>query len=142
MADLTGLKVMVIDDSTTILRAAEIYLQGPKDQPTGIVIETRPNGFDAINDIFRFEPDIIFLDQMMPKVEGFLLCDAIKNNPKLKDTKIIMLTSKDGIFDRAKGAAAGADAYMTKPFLREPLLKMVADHAPARFRNSAPDGAN
>lgn len=134
MIDLTGLKVMVIDDSGTILRAAEIYLNGPKDKPTGIIIKTVENGFDGINDIFEFDPDIIFLDRMMTKVEGIPLCNAIKRNPRLRDKKVIMLTSKDGLFDRAEAFAAGADDYIVKPFNRDTILKALAKHAPAHFQ--------
>lgn len=133
MAKLTGIKVMVIDDAMTIIRAAEIYLAGPKDDPSGIVVKTVANGFDAIPEIFRFLPDIIFLDVMMPKVEGFTMCKSIKSNPTLKAIKVIMLTSKSGLFDRAKGLDAGCDDYIEKPFSRVTILQLVEKHAPARF---------
>lgn len=133
MSNLAGLKVMVIDDAMTITRAAEIYMGGPKDKPTGILVKTVSNGFDAIPEIFKFMPDIIFLDVMMPKVEGFTICKAIKNNPELKNIKVIMLTSKSGLFDRAKGVDAGSDDYVEKPFQRETILKIVEKHAPAKY---------
>ena len=133
MANLSGLKVMVIDDAMTITRAAEIYLAGPKDRPSGIVVKTVANGFDAIPEIFRFQPDIIFLDVMMPKVEGFTICKAIKSNKTLKAIKVIMLTSKSGLFDRAKGLDAGSDDYIEKPFQRDTILLVVERHAPERF---------
>lgn len=127
-----GLKVMVIDDAQTITRAAEIYLAGAKDKPTGIIVKTVSEGFDAIPVIFEFKPEIIFLDVMMQKVEGFLICKAIKSNPDLKDITVIMLTSKDGVFDRARGLDSGANDYITKPFTREGILKVTADHVALR----------
>lgn len=133
MPNFTGLKVMVIDDATTIARAAEIYIGGVKGQPTGIIIQTVSNGFDAIPEIFRFLPDIIFLDVMMPKVEGFPICKAIKSNAQLKHIKVVMLTSKSGLFDRAKGADAGCDDYIEKPFKKDGILEVIARHAPAKF---------
>ena len=108
---LNGLKVMVIDDASTITRAAEIYLAGQKDNRTGIVVKTVSEGYDAIPEIFKFMPDVIFLDVMMQKIEGFTICKAIKNNPRLSSITVIMLTSKDGLFDRARGHDAGADGY-------------------------------
>jgi twitching motility two-component system response regulator PilG len=135
MSNLTGLKVMAIDDATTITRAAEIYLAGPKDKPSGIIVKTVGNGFDAIPEIFKFQPDIIFLDVMMPKVEGFTICKAIKSNPSLKGIKVIMLTSKSGLFDRAKGLEAGSDDYIEKPFQRDTILEVVKRHAPERFKD-------
>ena len=136
MSNLTGLKVMVIDDAMTITRAAEIYLGGPKDKPSGIVVKTVANGFDAIPEIFKFRPDIIFLDVMMPKVEGFTICKAIKGNPGLKQIKVVMLTSKSGLFDRAKGMDAGADDYIEKPFQRDTILEVVKKHAPPQFSSA------
>ncbi len=135
MSSLTGLKVMVIDDAMTITRAAEIYLAGPKDKPSGIIVKTVANGFDAIPEIFNFQPDIIFLDVMMPKVEGFTICKAIKSNQALKKIKVIMLTSKSGLFDRAKGLEAGSDDYIEKPFQRDTILEVVRSHAPDHFKN-------
>jgi twitching motility two-component system response regulator PilG len=135
MADLKGLKVMVIDDSGTITRAAEIYIAGRKEDPTGVIVKTVQNGFDAIPEIYKFMPHIIFLDVMMPRVEGFTICKAIKNNHTLKHIKVIMLTSKEGLFDRAKGVDAGADHYIIKPFQKDTILKVVSDFAPEEFRS-------
>lgn len=126
---LAGLKVMVIDDAQTITRAAQIYLAGDKEKPSGLIVKTVSEGFDAIPEIFRFKPDIIFLDVMMQKVEGFTICKAIKSNAKLSHTIVIMLTSKDGLFDRARGVDAGANDYITKPFTRDGILKVVGTYA-------------
>ncbi len=133
MSELSGLKVMVIDDAQTITRAAEIYIANDKEKkPTGIQVKTVSEGFDAIPQIFQFKPDIIFLDVMMQKVEGFTICRALKNNPGLKEIKVVMLTSKEGLFDRARGVAAGADDYITKPFTRETIMQAIAKHAPQK----------
>lgn len=123
---------MVIDDAQTITRAADLYLAGAKDKPTGIIVKTVSEGFDAIPEIFSFRPEIIFLDVMMQKVEGFTICKAIKNHPVLKMITVVMLTSKEGLFDRARGLDAGADDYITKPFTRDGILKAVAHHAELR----------
>ena len=131
MSDLKGLKVMVIDDSGTIAKAAEMYLGG-KDNPTGIIVRTMPNAYDHIADIFEFMPDIIFLDVMMPKTDGFTFCSLLKRNPDLKRIKVVMLTSKDGLFDRAKAGNAGADGYITKPFKKDEILKAAEKFAPAK----------
>lgn len=128
---------MVIDDAQTITRAADLYLAGSKDKPTGILVKTVSEGFDAIPEIFTFRPEIIFLDVMMQKVEGFTICKAIKGNPKLRGTTVIMLTSKDGLFDRTRGLDAGADDYITKPFTRDGILKVVAQHAKYRRDKAA-----
>lgn len=133
---LKGLKVMVIDDAQTITRAAEIYLAGTKEFLTGISIKTVSEGFDAIPEIFSFRPEIIFLDVMMQKVDGFTICKAIKSNRLLAEVTIVMLTSKDGLFDRARGKDAGADDYVTKPFTRDSIIQTVTRHAVARVKNS------
>lgn len=127
-----GLKIMVIDDALTITRAAELYLAGGKEKTTGYNVRTVSEGFDAIPEIFSFLPDIIFLDVMMQKVDGYTICGAIKNHPQLRQTTVIMLTSKDGLFDRARGKDAGADDYITKPFTRDGILKVVQHHADLR----------
>ena len=130
---LKGLKVMVIDDATTITRAAQIYLAGPKDKPTEIIVKTVSEGFDAIPEIFKFRPDIILLDVMMQKVDGFTICGAIKKNALLSKTIVIMLTSKDGLFDRARGVNAGATDYVTKPFTRDGILEVIQKYAPKKI---------
>ena len=127
----SGLKVMVIDDSRTIAKAAEQYLGG-KEHPTGIVVRTCANAYDHIADVYEFRPDIIFLDVMMPKIDGFTFCRLLKSNPDLKHIRVVMLTSKDGLFDRAKAGNAGADGYITKPFKKEEILRMVSEQAVRR----------
>lgn len=130
---LQGLKVMVIDDSNTIRRSAEVHLREHKDKkPTGIDVMTVENGLEALTKIFDVKPNIIFLDVTMPGIDGFTLCSAIKGNPITTDIKVIMLTSKDGIFDRARGENARADDYITKPFTRDTILAAVIKHAQAQ----------
>jgi twitching motility two-component system response regulator PilG len=123
---LEGVKIMVIDDSNTILRSAEIYLKQTKNRvPTGLEIAMVTDGFNAIPQIMEFKPHIIFLDVTMERVDGFTLCKALKSNPETADIRVLMLTSKDGIFDKAKGKDAMADEYITKPFTREQILDAV-----------------
>lgn len=133
MVDLTGLKILIVDDSQTITRAAEIFLQGPKDKPTGIISKAVSDGFEAIPEIMSFMPHIMLLDVIMPRSNGFNICKAIKSNPKLSGIKVIILTSKDGLFDRARGVESGADDYMTKPFQRDEILQMMEKHVPLGF---------
>ena len=122
--DLTGLKVMVIDDSNTIRRSAEIFLN-----QAGCQVLLAEDGFDALAKITDHEPDVIFVDIMMPRLDGYQTCSLIKKNPRLSSTPVIMLSSKDGLFDRARGRMAGSDEYLTKPFTKDSLLKAVAHHA-------------
>lgn len=127
---LKGLRVMVIDDSNTIRRSAEIHLREDKNKnPTGIDVMTVENGLEALTKIFDAKPQIIFLDVTMPGIDGFTLCSAIKGNPLTMEIKVIMLTSKDGIFDRARGENARADDYITKPFSRETIMEAVVRHS-------------
>ena len=126
MADsknLTGVRVMVIDDSNTIRRSAEIFLM-----QAGCQVILADNGFDALAKIADHQPDLIFVDIMMPRLDGYQTCALIKQNPKLKATPVIMLSSKDGVFDRARGRLAGSDRYLTKPFTKEGLIAAVADY--------------
>lgn len=118
-----GLKVMVIDDSKTIRRTAETLLQ-----KAGCTVITATDGFDALAKIADTNPDIIFVDIMMPRLDGYQTCALIKKNARLKATPVIMLSSKDGLFDRARGRLAGSDEYLTKPFTKESLLRSVASH--------------
>jgi twitching motility two-component system response regulator PilG len=134
MKDLAGLKVMIVDDSSTIVRAAEIYIQGPKDKPSGILTLSVDDGFTAIPKIKVFMPDIILLDVMMLRSDGYVICKAIKNNKQYKNIKVIMMTSKSGLFDKARGAEAKADDYIVKPFQKDVLLGMLAKHAPEQFQ--------
>jgi twitching motility two-component system response regulator PilG len=122
--DLSGLKVMVIDDSNTIRRSAEIFLT-----PSGCQVLLAEDGFDALSKIADHHPDVIFVDIMMPRLDGYQTCALIKKNSKLAATPVIMLSSKDGLFDRARGRMVGSDEYLTKPFTKDSLLKAVATHS-------------
>ncbi len=123
MTEFTGLKVMVIDDSKTIRRSAESLLQ-----KAGCEVITADNGFEALPIISGQHPDIMFIDIMMPRLDGYQTCALVKNNPKYRDIPIIMLSSKDGLFDRAKGKVVGAEQYLTKPFTRDDLLGAIRTH--------------
>lgn len=121
--EFSGLKVMVIDDSKTIRRTAETLLT-----KAGCDVLTADNGFEALPIISTQRPDILFIDIMMPRLDGYQTCSLVKNNPKFSSTPIVMLSSKDGLFDRAKGRAVGAEQYLTKPFTREDLLGAIRTH--------------
>ncbi|MDX5409708.1 MAG: response regulator [Thauera sp.] len=125
--DIAGLKVMVIDDSNTIRRSAEIFLS-----QAGCQVLLAEDGFDALAKITDHHPDVIFVDIMMPRLDGYQTCALIKKNPRLSSTPVIMLSSRDGLFDRARGRMVGSDEYLTKPFTKDSLLKAVATHAAAR----------
>ncbi|AWI76070.1 MAG: two-component system response regulator [Betaproteobacteria bacterium HGW-Betaproteobacteria-13] len=127
--DLSGLKVMVIDDSNTIRRSAEIFLS-----QAGCQVLLAEDGFDALSKITDHHPDVIFVDIMMPRLDGYQTCALIKKNPRLSSTPVIMLSSKDGLFDRARGRMVGSDEYLTKPFTKDSLIKAVAVHASNRPR--------
>ena len=117
-------KVLVIDDSNTIRRSAEMFLR-----QAGYEVILAEDGFDALAKISDHEPQVIFVDIMMPRLDGYQTCALIKQNPVLKSTPVIMLSSKDGVFDRARGRLAGSDRYLTKPFTKEALLEAVKEHA-------------
>ena len=121
---LNGLKVMVIDDSKTIRRTAETLLK-----TEGCDVVTAIDGFEALAKISDQQPNIIFVDIMMPRLDGYQTCALIKNNQIFKSTPVIMLSSKDGLFDRARGRMVGSDEYLTKPFTKDSLLKTVGAHA-------------
>ena len=124
MADLSKLrdvKVMVIDDSNTIRRSAEIFLV-----QAGCQVVLAEDGFDALAKIADHQPKVIFCDIMMPRLDGYQTCSLIKKNPRFKSTPVIMLSSKDGLFDRARGRMVGSDQYLTKPFSKDSLLQTVA----------------
>ena len=121
--DLNGLKVMIIDDSKTIRRTAETLLQ-----KEGCEVITAEDGFDALAKIADHKPRIIFVDVMMPRLDGYQTCALIKNNSEFKSTPVIMLSSKDGLFDKAKGRIVGSDQYLTKPFSRNELLEAIQQH--------------
>ena len=120
---LDGLRVMVIDDSKTIRRTAETLLKRE-----GAEVVTATDGFEALAKIADHQPQIIFVDIMMPRLDGYQTCALIKNNQLFKGTPVIMLSSKDGLFDRARGRMVGSDQYLTKPFTKESLLKAVGTH--------------
>ncbi|MEM9101634.1 MAG: twitching motility response regulator PilG [Pseudomonadota bacterium] len=118
-----GLKAMVIDDSKTIRRTAETLLK-----KVGCDVVTASDGFDALAKIADHKPEIIFVDIMMPRLDGYQTCALIKNNQAFKNTPVIMLSSKDGLFDKAKGRIVGSDQYLTKPFSRDELLGAISRH--------------
>jgi twitching motility two-component system response regulator PilG len=120
---LQGLKVMVIDDSKTIRRTAETLLK-----KEGCEVITANDGFEALSKIADHNPDIIFVDIMMPRLDGYQTCALIKHNQKFKNTPVIMLSSKDGLFDRARGRIVGSEQYLTKPFTKEELLGAIQQH--------------
>lgn len=121
--NLAGVKVMVIDDSNTIRRSAEIFLV-----QVGCEVILAEDGFDAMAKITDHNPNVIFVDIMMPRLDGYQTCTLIKKNPKFKATPVIMLSSKDGLFDRARGRMVGSDEYLTKPFTKDSLLQTVRKH--------------
>ncbi|MCP4414224.1 MAG: response regulator [Gammaproteobacteria bacterium] len=121
--NFSGLKTMVIDDSKTIRRTAETLLK-----KVGCEVITALDGFDALSKIADQKPDIIFIDIMMPRLDGYQTCTLIKNNKNFKHTPIVMLSSKDGLFDKAKGRIVGSDQYLTKPFSRDELLGAIKKH--------------
>lgn len=120
---VTGLKVMVIDDSKTIRRTAETLLK-----KAGCEVFTATDGFEALAMIADHRPDIIFVDIMMPRLDGYQTCALIKHNQSFKNTPVIMLSSKDGLFDRARGRIVGSEQYLTKPFAKEELLGAIKRH--------------
>ena len=119
-------KILVIDDSNTIRRSAELYLR-----QAGFDVVLAEDGFDALAKIADHQPRVIFVDIMMPRLDGYQTCALIKQNPHLKATPVIMLSSKDGVFDRARGRLAGSDRYLTKPFTREALVQTVQEYVKA-----------
>ena len=124
LANLNGGKVMVIDDSNTIRRSAEIFLL-----QAGCQVMLAEDGFDALAKIADHQPAIIFCDIMMPRLDGYQTCALIKKNQRFRTTPVIMLSSKDGLFDRARGRMVGSDQYLTKPFTKDSLLQAVATFA-------------
>jgi len=118
-----NVKVMVIDDSKTIRRSAETLLK-----KVGCEVVTAIDGFEALAKITEHKPDIIFVDIMMPRLDGYQTCALIKNNQAFKSTPVIMLSSKDSIFDRARGRIVGSEKYLTKPFSKEDLINAITTH--------------
>jgi twitching motility two-component system response regulator PilG len=126
-AALAGVKVMVIDDSNTIRRGAEVFLI-----QAGCSVILAEDGFDALAKIADHQPDVIFVDIVMPRLDGYQTCALIKKSPKFCATPVVMLSSKDGLFDRARGRMVGSNEYLTKPFTKDSLLRAVAAHAAPR----------
>jgi twitching motility two-component system response regulator PilG len=120
---LAGLKVLVIDDSKTIRRTAETLLK-----KEGCEVLTAVDGFDALSKIADHRPDIVFVDIMMPRLDGYQTCALIKHNKLFKKTPVVMLSSKDGLFDRARGRIVGSEQYLTKPFTKDELLGAIHKH--------------
>ena len=118
---LNGIKILVVDDSKTIRRTAETLLT-----KEGCQVFTAIDGFDALSKIADHQPDLIFVDIMMPRLDGYETCSLIKHNKMFKETPVIMLSSKDGLFDRARGRIVGSEQYLTKPFTKDELLGAVS----------------
>jgi twitching motility two-component system response regulator PilG len=124
----SAVRVLVIDDSNTIRRSAEIFLrQG------GHEVVLAEDGFDALAKVNDHTPDLIFCDILMPRLDGYQTCAIIKRNPRFTAVPVIMLSSKDGVFDKARGRMVGSEDYLTKPFTKEQLLRAVAQYHPARL---------
>ena len=121
--NLHGLKILVIDDSKTIRRTAETLLT-----KEGCEVFTAVDGFDALSKIADHQPDIVFVDIMMPRLDGYQTCSLIKHNKVFQDTPVIMLSSKDGLFDRARRRIVGSEQYLTKPFTKDELLEAIERH--------------
>jgi len=119
---LSGLKILVVDDSKTIRRTAETLLS-----KEGCQVFTAIDGFDALSKIADHQPDLIFVDIMMPRLDGYQTCSLIKHNKVFKETPVIMLSSKDGLFDRARGRIVGSEQYLTKPFTKDELLGAISN---------------
>lgn len=131
-ASFEDLTIMIIDDSKTIRRTAETLLE-----KAGCKVVTATDGFDALAKIADTRPDLIFVDIMMPRLDGYQTCALIKNNSEFKSTPVIMLSSKDGLFDKAKGRIVGSDQYLTKPFSKNELIAAIEQHTNTR----SPTGA-
>jgi twitching motility two-component system response regulator PilG len=122
-----GLKVLVIDDSKTIRKTAETLLA-----KEGCEVYTAVDGFDALAKVADYTPDIVFVDIMMPRLDGYQTCSLIKHNKVFRSIPVIMLSSKDGLFDRARGRIVGSEYYLTKPFTKDELLSAIETHVSAR----------
>ncbi len=122
--NVSEIRVVLIDDSNTIRRSGQIFLA-----QAGIQVVLAEDGFDGIAKVVESKPDIIFVDVMMPRLDGYQTCALIKNHPEFKHTPVIMLTSKDTLFDRARGRLVGADQYLTKPFSKKGLIEAVMEYS-------------
>lgn len=121
----TAAKVLVIDDSNTIRRSAEIFLKQGGHQ-----VMLAEDGYDALSKISDFRPDVIFCDILMPRLDGYQTCAIIKRNSEFSGVPVVMLSSKDGVFDKARGRMVGSQDYLTKPFTKDQLLQAVRQFAP------------
>lgn len=120
---LKGVKVMIIDDSNTIRRSAELFLRSSECE-----VILAEDGFEAMAKIVDNQPDIIFVDITMPRLDGYQACMLIKKNPIYQSIPVIMLSSKDGLFDKARGRMSGSNDYLTKPFTAEDLLSIIRNY--------------
>ena len=120
---LSGVKVLLIDDSNTIRRSGEIFLK-----QAGCEVVLAEDGFDGLSKVVEHRPDLIFIDVMMPRLDGYQACALIKNNPSFKGIPVVMLTSKDTLFDRARGKLVGSDQYLIKPFNKKSIVDTVLMH--------------
>ncbi len=127
-ASPVSVRVLVIDDSNTIRRSAEIFLKQGGHQ-----VLLAEDGFDALSKVNDHQPDLIFCDILMPRLDGYQTCAIIKRNIRFTNVPVIMLSSKDGLFDKARGRMVGAEDYLTKPFTKDQLLQAVRQHAKALF---------
>jgi twitching motility two-component system response regulator PilG len=121
-----NLKILVVDDSNTIRRSAEIFLKAGQHD-----VMLAEDGFDALSKVSDYQPNLVFCDILMPRLDGYQTCAIIKRNTKFANVPVIMLSSKDGVFDKARGRMVGAQDYLTKPFTKDQLLKAVAQYAAA-----------
>lgn len=121
---LPGKKVVLIDDSNTIRRSGEIFLS-----QAGCQVVLAEDGFDGLSKVVDHQPDVIFIDVMMPRLDGYQTCALIKNHPHFENTPVVMLTSKDTLFDRARAKLAGSDQYLIKPFTKKSLVETIVAHA-------------
>src|SRR3989338_7297993 len=120
---LTGVKVLLIDDSNTIRRSGEIFLS-----QAGCQVVLAEDGFDGLSKVVDHHPDVIFIDVMMPRLHGYQTCALIKNHPDFENIPVVMLTSKDTLFDRARAKLAGSDQYLIKPFTKKSLVETIVAH--------------
>lgn len=121
---LSGKKVLLIDDSNTIRRSGEIFLS-----QAGCQVVLSEDGFDALSKVVEHQPDLIFVDVIMPRLDGYQTCVLIRNHPVYRNIPIVMLTSKDTLFDRARAKLVGAQQYLIKPFTKKSLVEAVIAHA-------------
>jgi len=114
------MKVMLIDDSKTIRKSVELYM---KESGHDVILAN--DGYEALSKISEHHPDLIFVDITMPRLDGYQTCALIKQNHRYKNIPVLMLSSKSGLFDKAKGRVVGADDYLTKPFTKKSLLETI-----------------